>query len=302
VTDAIPELSVVIAAYNAVTTLDAQLEALSRQKVPFPWEILVCDNGSTDGTVDLVRSWEQRLPALALVDASSRRGPGAARNVGARSARAPLIAFCDADDVVADNWVTEMRTVLETNDFVTGANDFTQLHDPRSLSPSRLADSLITMPYWPQFKASGAGNMGIVAAAFAEVGGFDESLPTGEDVDLCWRLQLAGRTLVRCETVVVHVRKRRGLRAVYWQAYSYGVGHRLLKAKYAKLIADYWQGRQAAPPTPGSGRRPARIFAAVLRRLRPNGLADSAWQFGEWRAGRRRETDSYPSPLELPTN
>ncbi len=51
-----PEVSVIVAAYNAEATLGEQLEALSRQAVSFPWELLVCDNGSTDGTAELVRS------------------------------------------------------------------------------------------------------------------------------------------------------------------------------------------------------------------------------------------------------
>src|SRR5690606_34073255 len=115
-----PEASVVIAAFNAERTLGEQLAALSRQAVRFPWEVLVCDNGSTDGTVAVVTEWQGRLPQLRLVDASARRGPGAARNAGAARALSPLLLFCDADDVVADDWLAPLHGALQREVFVTG--------------------------------------------------------------------------------------------------------------------------------------------------------------------------------------
>lgn len=297
-----PAISVIIPAFNAETTLAEQLTALSRQRVSFDWEILVCDNGSTDGTADFVTAWAERLPQLALVDASARRGAGAARNIGAAAARSALLAFCDADDIVSDEWLGEMREALRSHPLVAGANDFARLHSHRALEVSRLQDSLITMPYWPRFKAGGGGNLGVVASVFAEVGGFDESLLTGEDIDLCWRIQLAGYPIARCETAIAYIRKRRGLVAVWRQAYSYGDGNRVLKAKYASFIEDYW--RRTGGPALAAARRthPVRTAALLFRRLRPNGLADTAWQFGEAAGVRRTPRGAAIEPLELPPN
>ncbi len=236
-----------------------------------------------------------------LGDASTRSDHGAARNDGAGVAASALIAFCDADDVVSDTWLGEMREALRAHTFVAGMNDYLRLHSRLSLAVSRSVDSLITMPYWPQFTAAGAGNLGITAAAFAAVGGFDEALMAGEDVDLCWRVQLKGHELVRCESVVVFVRKRRGLAAVYRQAYGYEVGNQLLRAKYAALIDEYW--RQPAAPTLT---RPPRIgivrtMLHMARRLRPNGLADTAWGLGEWIADRRLPAQSRIKEHERPS-
>src|SRR5690606_31786877 len=82
----VPELSVVIAAFDARATLGEQLDALAARDVDFAVEVLVCDNGSRDGTPDLVRRRQEREPWLRLVDASARRGPSAARNIGAGQA------------------------------------------------------------------------------------------------------------------------------------------------------------------------------------------------------------------------
>jgi mannitol-1-phosphate/altronate dehydrogenase len=98
---------------------------------------------------------------------------------------------------------------------------------------------------------------------------------------------VAGYPLRRCETAVAYIRKRKGLAAVARQAYSYGVGNRILMEKYSSFIAEYW--RRAGAPVPASPPRiqPLRAAARLLRRLRPNGLADTTWQISESFAGRR---------------
>ena len=93
-------VSVVVAALNAASTIQAQLDALSGQDYPAHlFEVLVCDNGSTDGTREIVQRHAQTDPRFRLVDASARRGSGPARNLGVARSRNNLIAFCDADDI-----------------------------------------------------------------------------------------------------------------------------------------------------------------------------------------------------------
>lgn len=74
------ELSVIIAARNEAGTLPAQLEAVLAQECGEPWEVIVADNGSTDGTQDVVRALAARDSRLRLVDASARPGSSYARN------------------------------------------------------------------------------------------------------------------------------------------------------------------------------------------------------------------------------
>ncbi len=227
------ELSVVIAAYDAETTLGEQLDALVAQRVPFAWEVVVADNGSSDGTADLARSYAGRL-RIRVVDASATPGAGAARNVGVSVARAPLIAFCDADDVVGDGWLAAMRAALGRHAFVAGRFDGTRLNSPAVLRSRTVPQQhgLQESARLPGLHAAGAGNMGIRADVFRAVGGFDPRCLYLEDADLCWRVQLAGVPLVWAPDALLHVRLRGSLWSTARQGYHYGTGERWLALRY----------------------------------------------------------------------
>ena len=66
------ELSVIIPCLNAEATIATQLEALANQHWSKPWEVVVSDNGSTDNSLEIVKSYKDRLPNLRIVDASAR--------------------------------------------------------------------------------------------------------------------------------------------------------------------------------------------------------------------------------------
>lgn len=227
------ELSVVIAAYDAEATLGAQLDALAAQRVPFAWEVVVADNGSTDGTAALARSYTGRMRIL-VVDASATPGAGAARNVGVSVAHAPLIAFCDADDVVGDGWLAAMRAALSRHAFVAGRFDGARLNSPSVLRSRALPQQhgLQESARLPGLHAAGAGNMGIRADLFRAVGGFDPRCLYLEDADLCWRVQLAGVPLTWAPDVLLHVRLRGNLWSTARQGYHYGTGERWLALRY----------------------------------------------------------------------
>jgi cellulose synthase/poly-beta-1,6-N-acetylglucosamine synthase-like glycosyltransferase len=97
-------ISVIVPVLNGMPWLAEQLRALVGQECSEPWEVVVADNGSTDETKSVVQEWAARIDKIRLVDASTVRGPGAARNAGARAARGELLAFCDADNVVQPGW------------------------------------------------------------------------------------------------------------------------------------------------------------------------------------------------------
>lgn len=96
-----PELSIIIASYNARGTIEMCLDSLRLQESSRTFETILVDS-STDGTADLVR---QRYPEVRLITSSSRLFCGSARNVGLKAAQAPIIAFLDADCFVERGWV-----------------------------------------------------------------------------------------------------------------------------------------------------------------------------------------------------
>lgn len=214
-------ISVVIPVLNGAATIGEQLQALSEQRFDGEWEVVVSDNGSTDETVALARSFEARIPNIRIVDASRRRGPAAARNCGAREAAGDILAFCDADDIVAPGWLPAMARATANHDFVAGAFDFHSLSpsEPPGERPPLWAPTVGTF-HWLKY---GLGaNMAVSRNAFRHVGGFTEELHAGEDLDLSWRLQMAGYPLHYEPEAVVHKRHRTTNLNRFRQHFDYG--------------------------------------------------------------------------------
>src|SRR3954452_16520200 len=85
--DEAPLLSVVIPCRNAGEHLERQLDALASQETAFPWELVVVDNGSSDDSMQIVETYEDRI-RLRVVSAPDRANAAYARNVGADAAHA----------------------------------------------------------------------------------------------------------------------------------------------------------------------------------------------------------------------
>lgn len=282
-----PEISVIIPVLNGARTIGEQIEALIRDEIPFPWELLICDNGSTDGTTSVVEGYRNRIPGLRVIDASARRGPGAARNQGAMAARSPKLAFCDADDWVDRGWVAAARGALAEHEFVAGYYQYAHLVDRPSFAG--VCYGPIVSPLLPNLPAASSANLAIRRDLYLELGGFEESLRTGEDADLCWRVQLAGHELFFAPQMRILSRRRTGARAAFRQGFSYGVGDRQIKWRYQLVARAY--ARQETPPESGAvptqARSPkARRMLALVRKAFTRGVfrlfstqgrADLAW-------------------------
>jgi succinoglycan biosynthesis protein ExoO len=91
------DFSVIIPAYNVSSIIGRGIRSAAAQTLP-PLEILVIDDCSTDGTVEVVRALEREIPSLRLLSTPANGGPSAARNVGLRAAKADWIALLDGDD------------------------------------------------------------------------------------------------------------------------------------------------------------------------------------------------------------
>jgi glycosyltransferase involved in cell wall biosynthesis len=215
-----PTVSVVIPAYDAAATVDAQLDALLAR--PGDFEVIVADNGSTDDTRAIVEHRRGRDPRVRLVDASARRGPSAARNAGARAARAEQIAFCDADDIVAEGWLTAIVDALGAHDFVTGPVELARLNPPWLVAAKGTTGTQGLVWFEGRFPFASSCNIGIRRDLFLAAGGFDESLDVGEDVDLAMRLYLDGTEVAYTPDGVVHYRYRPDRSDLFKRARAYG--------------------------------------------------------------------------------
>jgi glycosyltransferase involved in cell wall biosynthesis len=218
-------VSVVIPVRNEERALPTQLEALAHQSYPGAWEVIVSNNDSTDRTAEVAREWTDRLPDLRVVDASGRKGINHARNVGAAGARGDFIIYCDADDVATPGWLAAMVEAGRSSDLVGGFLERQTLNDSSAVAwrfsypTDSLPKSLGFLPY-----AEGA-NVGVRADVLRALRGWNEDYDVScDDVEFCWRAQLAGYRLGFAPRAVMLYRYRPKLRAFARQAYRYGFG------------------------------------------------------------------------------
>jgi alpha-1,6-rhamnosyltransferase len=173
-----PLVSVVTAAYNAAEYIGEALESILAQDWE-PYEVIVVDDGSTDDTAQIVRSFE-RVRYLHQANA----GAAAARNAGARAAAGEFVANFDSDDLVPPNRLSLQATYLaEHRDVgcVFGRQEW--INPPPWLARDAVYGDLDGIPL------SSAMFRRDVLLAF---GGYDETFVHGEDTDLLIRLREAG--------------------------------------------------------------------------------------------------------------
>lgn len=183
-----PALSVVVPFFNSERHLAACIESLLAQEdVGGPFELILINNGSTDGSAAIV----ERYPEPTVL-AEPTPGAYAARNTGIRQARAPVIAFTDGDCVVDRDWLRSIREGLEDP---AVAILLGHCRYPRAASPAlrwlgayENAKTEYVLSRCAAVHHFGyANNMAVRAAVFAELGLFKE-WPRAADSELVHRL------------------------------------------------------------------------------------------------------------------
>jgi glycosyltransferase involved in cell wall biosynthesis len=180
-------VSVVIPAYNAASTIGDTLNALMRQGQPSAkLETIVVDNGSNDGTLDIVR----RFAGVSLLH-EDKRGPSAARNRGLRHATGDVVAHLDADTLPTRAWLRSIVAPFNDPQVMLAAGR-TLIFDPATaveryiagagLYETERAITRLPFPFAPSL------NMAVRRSAALAVDGWAEELMTAEDVDFSHRI------------------------------------------------------------------------------------------------------------------
>lgn len=217
-------VSVIIPAFNAADVIDVQLEALAAQDYTGEVEVVVGDNRSTDGLSDHLADHPLRdRLRLRCVEAADAQCASHARNVAVAASSGEFLAFCDADDRAHPGWLSALVEVAGDFDMVSGALENASLNAPE------IADRITMQPAdqafeWPGFLAfANGGNCGVWRDAFDAVEGWDVDFRSaGEDVDLSWRVQLAGYALGHAPRALVAYRMRTTYRALWNMGAAYG--------------------------------------------------------------------------------
>ena len=91
-------VSIVTPLYNSERYIGETIKSVQAQTYT-NWEMLVVDNCSTDGSVDVIRSFQNEDERIKLIQLKRNEGPAIARNTGIREAKGRFIIFLDSDDV-----------------------------------------------------------------------------------------------------------------------------------------------------------------------------------------------------------
>ncbi|MEP2734876.1 MAG: glycosyltransferase family A protein [Erythrobacter sp.] len=195
-----PTFSVIIPAYNAATTLRSTVESAQKQTIK-NIQIIIVDDGSTDQTTQIMLELASEDPRIRAIS-QSNSGVSAARNFGAKMARGRLLAFLDADDQWQPDKLVYHLAIHEADELIDASfakvafcpEKNGEIVDGRSVSATPygyidLSDVLI------ENATCTTSNLVIDAVAFAEIGGFDESLRYAEDQELLVRLIEQGRLI-----------------------------------------------------------------------------------------------------------
>jgi len=194
--------SVIIPALNEAVNLARSLPIVAEQ-VGSDGEIVVVDNGSTDQTAAVARSFRCRV-----VQETVRSRPRA-RNAGIRHTTGEILLFLDADCMPKENW---FRRMIGAFDDPTVGGAAGEIQTAESQSPlDRFLKSRGYLSQAVSFKHpflpyGNTANVAYRRSCLAAIGGFDQALPEGEDADLSWKMQLQTdlRLIMVPEAVVVH--------------------------------------------------------------------------------------------------
>jgi GT2 family glycosyltransferase len=256
---------VAVCTYNGSRTIRDCLEGCARLDYP-DYEVIVVDDGSTDGTADIVGEFDVRLVQ------TPNAGLSHARNVAMRAATGQIIAYLDDDARPDQHWLNYLaRTFLTTEHAGVGGPNIVPEDDPPR------AQCVANAPGGPTHvllddrvaEHIPGCNMAFRLTALREITGFDPQFRiAGDDVDVCWRIQAQGGTLGFNPGAVVWHHRRNTINAYWKQQLNYGRAEAMLEKKWPAKFNGVgqvgWKGRLYGTGTcRGIALWPCRIYHGV---------------------------------------
>lgn len=216
-----PKVSIVIAVYNDETYIGDAIESALSQSLR-PLEVIVVDDGSTDGTAEVLKRYEDRITIVS----QDNQGPGAARNKGIGMCRGEYVSFIDSDDFIVPEKSARQAEVLDTHPEVGLCYGICRAIDARdgrvikTTRPGRGASDRSKAPFPPSYPT-----LAFLARRewLEKVGGYAEDTRLSEDTELRFKLWAAGCAFMSHSDVVgtyrIHVGSLSGDPVTHWQAH-----------------------------------------------------------------------------------
>ena len=252
-----PTLSVVVCAYNEERLLGECLHSLARLDYP-ALEVIICDDGSTDATLEIARRYPFTVLAL------PHGGLSAARNAGAAAASGEYVAYLDADAHCHPGWPYHLVLSMEDDGVVaTGGPNLPVLdvglaERVVAASPGGPVEVLVGDDRAEHVPGC---NMTVRRDDLLAVGGFDVAFTSaGDDVDVCWKLLDRGGKIAFAPAAQVRHHRRNSVLGYLRQQRNYGRSERMVASRHAHRFNRLGQARWA-----GSIYGGLRMLPSVLR-------------------------------------
>ena len=195
-------VSFVVIAYDEAANIAATIAAITALDGLGKHEVIVVDDGSRDGTADVVAAIAERDPDVRLIRLPENRGRGYARHTGVADARGDLIATVDADIVLPRDWLVRARPALRGHDAVGGTavpdGDVAYLYRRYGLTPRVRAHTTTV-----------AGGNGLYRSEVFTSVRFDPALREGEDVALNHAIERHGLSCATVPGLIVEHRENK---------------------------------------------------------------------------------------------
>ncbi|HJV67470.1 MAG TPA: mycofactocin biosynthesis glycosyltransferase MftF [Geomonas sp.] len=229
----LPSISIVIPVLDRAGELARCLESIA--KVDYPRdkvEVIVVDDGSLDESPEVAR----KHGAFLVSSGGVRRGPAAARNVGALNASGELLAFIDSDCSASTGWLSELVPLFANPKLAAVGGRVDGMCSSSAVDRYEAVMSSLSLGTRERFGSSGddtfylpSCNLLVRRDLFLSVNGFEDSMHVGEDVDLTWRLRDAGWTIAYLPAGSILHEHRSSVRSFMSRRFDYGTSEGTLQ-------------------------------------------------------------------------
>ncbi|MHB9024885.1 MAG: glycosyltransferase [Armatimonadota bacterium] len=194
-----PRISIIVLSHNRLHALQQNLQRLSAVPHPWPYELIVVDNASTDGTADWLTAWQQEHPSTRVIVHARNLGVAQGRNAGLRAARGQYLVCLDDDASLAPEQLAQLPSVF-TRHPEAGILAFRIRHARTHAWENDHGDTPCAVANF-----HGAAHA-FRAGLLREVGYLDDACTFGgEEIDMAIRARAAGQvTLYIPEIVAEH--------------------------------------------------------------------------------------------------
>lgn len=209
-----------------------------------PFEVILVDDFSSDGSVEIINQWIGYLPHGQLIRLGENKGPAFARNKGSRTARGKYLIFIDADTLPESNWSEMIVRHLDQEPapgmppYKIWGGRIKPLYDNHSVF-QRMAAKVVS--HKPRFDEKEtpfdfpSGHLIVEKTLFEEMRGFNETLKIGEDTDFCFRVTQKEYALKYIPEAVVYHRVPRSCPQMLRRQFGYGKGFARNLKKYSRF-------------------------------------------------------------------